>query len=291
MSCRNVFIILTTLLLSTVVLIHSAPVQSSSQAQMYLSKFGYLPETSSGNLQMIHENTMIQAIQNFQEFAGLDVTGQLDSKTLELMSLPRCGVKDKRANSRSERSFGTAWRKKDLTYRISRYTRRMDRNNVDAEIARAFSVWSEHTDLSFTAKRNGPVDIDITFLEGEHGDGNPFDGTGGTLAHAYSPEYGDAHFDDAEHWSINSPRGTNLFQVAAHEFGHSLGLDHSSVQEALMAPYYRRYEPYFRLHSSDITEIQELYGRKSIQEDSNNGRSEEPTSHHHHHNDDEGKSF
>lgn len=25
---------------------------------------------------------------------------------------------------------------------------------------------------------------------------------------------GDAHFDDAEQWTINSGRGTNLFQVA-----------------------------------------------------------------------------
>jgi hypothetical protein len=25
---------------------------------------------------------------------------------------------------------------------------------------------------------------------------------------------GDAHFDDAEQWTVNSARGTNLFQVA-----------------------------------------------------------------------------
>ena len=53
------------------------------------------------------------------------------------------------------------------------------------------------------------------FETGEHGDGDPFDGPGGTLAHAYFPVYGgDAHFDDAEQWTINSGRGTNLFQVA-----------------------------------------------------------------------------
>lgn len=103
------------------------------------------------------------------------------------------------------------------------------------------------------------------FEESEHGDGDPFDGAGGTLAHAYFPVYGgDAHFDDAEFWTINSNRGTNLFQVAAHEFGHSLGLSHSDVRSALMAPFYRGFDPSFRLDSDDIQGIQTLYGRKSV---------------------------
>ena len=103
-----------------------------------------------------------------------------------------------------------------------------------------------------------------SFEENEHGDGDPFDGAGGTLAHAYFPVYGgDAHFDDAEFWTINSARGTNLFQVAAHEFGHSLGLSHSDVRSALMAPFYRGFDPAFRLDADDIQGIQTLYGRKS----------------------------
>jgi len=92
---------------------------------------------------------------------------------------------------------------------------------------------------------------------GEHGDGDPFDGPGGTLAHAYFPVYGgDAHFDDSERWTMRSYRGTNLFQVAAHEFGHSLGLSHSDIKSALMAPFYRGYDPYFTLDQDDIDAIQ-----------------------------------
>lgn len=184
--------------------------------------------------------------------------GNLDPETMELMSLPRCGVKDKvgfGTDSRSKRYAlqGSRWKVKNLTYRISKYPKKLNRQEVDKEIARAFNVWSEYTDLTFTAKRTNPVHIEIRFEENEHGDGDPFDGPGGTLAHAYFPVYGgDAHFDDAEYWTIGSGRGTNLFQVAAHEFGHSLGLSHSDVRSALMAPFYRGFDPVFRLDSDDI---------------------------------------
>ena len=66
-------------------------------------------------------------------------------------------------------------------------------------------VWSRVTDLTFEQRRAGPVHIEVKFADGEHGDGDPFDGRGGTLAHAFFPVYGgDAHFDNAETWTMNS---------------------------------------------------------------------------------------
>ena len=35
-----------------------------------------------------------QAISRFQEFAGLEATGELDKETVDMMMTPRCGVKD-----------------------------------------------------------------------------------------------------------------------------------------------------------------------------------------------------
>ncbi|XP_059049392.1 72 kDa type IV collagenase isoform X2 [Achroia grisella] len=240
-----------------------------NQATMYLDKFGYLSpmvrNPTSGHI--IDESLFKKAVAEFQSFAGLNATGELDDETKEVMALPRCGVRDKVGfgESRAKRYAlqGSRWRIKNLTYRISKYPSRLNQADVDLELAKAFSVWSDYTDLTFTQKRSGQVHIEVRFETGEHGDGDPFDGPGGTLAHAYFPVYGgDAHFDDAETWTINSRRGTNLFQVAAHEFGHSLGLSHSDVRSALMAPFYRGYDPAFQLDQDDIQGIQALYGRK-----------------------------
>lgn len=53
--------------------------------------------------------------------------------------------------------------------------------------------------------------------------------------------------------------GYSLFLVAAHEFGHALGLEHSEDPGALMYPVYT-FAKDFRLSHDDIKGMQELYG-------------------------------
>ncbi|MEP7766321.1 matrixin family metalloprotease, partial [Sanguibacter sp. 26GB23] len=83
------------------------------------------------------------------------------------------------------------------------------------------------------------------FASGDHGDGSSFDGVGSILAHGFYPPpgggdlAGDLHFDEAETWTVALPvpaGGIDLVTVAAHEFGHCLGLAHSSDPAALMYP-------------------------------------------------------
>ncbi|XP_054159824.1 stromelysin-3-like [Oppia nitens] len=234
---------------------------------LYLQRFGYMNESVAANL--VSEKTYSDAVLEFQRFAGLNQTGLLDDETIQTMNSPRCGNKDKVGHSEDAKRRkryalqGSKWRRIDLTYRISQYPTKFlsKKQEIDKEMARAFKIWSEVTPLTFEAKKEGRVHIDIRFVSAEHGDGDPFDGPGNTLAHAYFPQYGgDAHFDNEEYWTISSYAGTNVFQVAAHELGHSLGLGHSSVRDSLMAPFYQKYKPKFRLHQDDILAIQALYG-------------------------------
>ena len=57
--------------------------------------------------------------------------------------------------------------------------------------------------------------------------------------------------------------GTSLFAVAAHEFGHSLGLSHSSVRGALMYPWYQGITSNYKLPEDDRNGIQQMYGKSS----------------------------
>lgn len=61
-----------------------------------------------------------------------------------------------------------------------------------------------------------------------------------------------------------SPSGTDLLQVAVHEIGHTLGLQHSSALGSVMSPLYSySYPP--QLSKDDKSRIQSMYGVKVIQ--------------------------
>ena len=144
------------------------------------------------------------------------------------MHMPRCGMADiedmsdmpdmstamgrirQRIRHRRFALEGSKWEREHLTYRISVYTPDLTQAQVDREIALAFKLWSDNSPLDFTQVRDfrRPVDLDIRFVPTSHGDGYDFDGAGGTLAHAFYPQYGGAsHFDESETWTIGTSQG------------------------------------------------------------------------------------
>ncbi|KFQ74906.1 Stromelysin-2, partial [Phoenicopterus ruber ruber] len=231
-------------------------------AMKYLENFYDFKEEKNSLFKSKNLNHMADKIREMQSFFGLEVTGELNRKTLDMMKQPRCGIPDVRSYSTFPQS--PRWKKEDVTYRILNYTPDMLQADVEEAIAKAFQLWSSVTPLRFTRLHSGQADIMISFAAGFHGDFYSFDGSGGTLAHAYPPNSGiggDAHFDEDENWTkFTTSNGYNLFLVAAHELGHSLGLGHSNVFGALMYPIYMARDTRdYRLPQDDIDGIQALY--------------------------------
>ncbi|XP_077421856.1 stromelysin-2-like [Vanacampus margaritifer] len=200
-----------------------------------------------------------------QMFFGLNATGRLDKDTLLVMRKPRCGVPD--SEDHSSRIQVARWNKKVITYGIGRYTRDMPRSTVDSLLESALSVWARASGRTFLRSHSRNADIMVEFVTHEHGDSSPFDGLGGSFAHAFSPGQGVAreiHFDDDERWAATGTSGLNLLVAAAHEFGHALGLKHSRNPASLMHPTYKVDHSGANLLSrEDITNINTLY-RKLI---------------------------
>ncbi|KAG4069032.1 hypothetical protein HA402_008343 [Bradysia odoriphaga] len=149
----------------------------------------------------------------------------------------------------------------DLTYKITSYSNKLSTSEVNDVIAEAFNAWSAVTDLTFRKIDSDKPDIDIKFAEQNHGCRKTFDGPRGILGHA-SKRY--VHFDDSENWSTQINSGSvNLYSIAVHEIGHSLGLGHSTFVESIMYHRYRPSNVITKLHRDDIDGIQKLYGAKT----------------------------
>ena len=101
-----------------------------TSALLYLSKYGYISNDDGKASQVKEENIkdfIKSAVKDFQAFAGLNETGELDPLTVELMGTPRCGVRDRgqderdrSGGSRRKKRYvlqGSRWQTKHLTYR------------------------------------------------------------------------------------------------------------------------------------------------------------------------------
>nr|XP_020027466.1 matrix metalloproteinase-25 isoform X2 [Castor canadensis] len=203
-----------------------------------------------------------------------------DPVTIATMHKPRCSLPDVLGSAglvRRRRRYalsGSMWKKRTLTWRVQSFPQssQLSQQTVRTLMSYALAVWVVESGLTFQEVESWhqEPDILIDFARAYHQDSYPFDGQGGTLAHAFFPgEHpisGDTHFDDEETWTFGSKdgEGIDLFAVAVHEFGHALGLGHSSAPNSIMRPFYQGPvgDPgKYRLSQDDRDGLLQLYGK------------------------------
>lgn len=154
-----------------------------------------------------------------------------------------------------------------LTYTVNANGSGLSQQEVEDAVDRALDAWSDVADISFTqVDQVGLRDsLDISFRR--------LDGTGGTLAQAYFPDdvnparvAGDIQFDTSENWEIGNGLGSRAFdlvQVAVHEIGHALGLEHDHEHDSILRSSVSPQESFNALGQSDVDAILSLYAPAS----------------------------
>lgn len=223
----------------------------AEMAMHYLDAFGYFSRELAG-WKDISLGDVVNAILSFQKFFNIKQTGQLDVSTIRAMESYRCGCPDivqvdhpngqvyLQMRALAQQNL-PRWTKTAVKYCVVNYVNGLPQATQDAIIQQAFDQWSAVAGVTVVrAKPGEPCDILIDTGQGQRSN---FDGPGGVLAWAYMPTGSDQQltmkFDLDETWVTDATqRGVLMLNVACHEFGHLLGLDHSRAQSALMAPYY-----------------------------------------------------
>ncbi len=214
-------------------------------ANQFLQRFGYLKRHGCKADELCPHVSL--ALRRFQAFYRLEETGTFTLETLKLMTRPRCGLPDLEPDEIGGPGIedsdpfvfgGTPWTQQQIRWFMGTGT--PDITQEVGAIQAALDTWAGLIPRTFPqTNTSSSAQFQVSFVTGDHADGFPFDGSGNVLAHAFYPQDGRIHFDDAESWALSHGGGnTDLQSVALHETGHALGLRHSGNEDAVMYAFY-----------------------------------------------------
>jgi hypothetical protein len=229
--------------------------QDLAHAVVWLQHYGYVRHNLLAEASLVALESFDDSLRRAQALMGLPQTGELDEATLAKMKQPRCGV----ADVLPFKALEARWRKNRLNYFVEGYVSGLSKADQEDLLRMAWKSWEDVADLRlYPVVSKSAADIVISTGQGRN---QNFDGPSGTLAWAELPPGDDRpllmRFDLGEAW-VKDGQGIRFLNVACHEFGHLLGLDHSRNPQALMAPYYS--PAVSRPLQDDIGRIQALYG-------------------------------
>jgi predicted Zn-dependent protease len=129
-------------------------------------------------------------------------------------------------------------------------------------IQNAFAAWEAVANIDFVQVADSAI-VNIR-LGNLYIDGNPAPGQGSTLGNTASWYIGNTYSAAQIVFDVDAyDDNATLYEVAVHEIGHAIGLDHSPIMNAVMYYLANSQNLSGKLTSDDIAGVVAIYGAKS----------------------------
>jgi peptidoglycan hydrolase-like protein with peptidoglycan-binding domain len=221
----------------------------------FLTKSGYFPndglarqypawrpivEDAPRDPRVFDENTL-RAVEAYQRNSGMPVTGEIDPGVLARFAERSCGVPDgaPRTDPSEKFAINGGWGTREIGWALTNTDGDLHIDVARAEIASAFAMWANETNLTFEERdaNDARTQIILVFTN------TPGGFQGQTFPHPFPnplvPNQTMIAFNPPVDWTTgpSGPPGSNLLNLqslALHEIGHAVGLGHATSTSAKM---------------------------------------------------------